>query len=175
MELDVKEIKKLFGGSLARNVDGMDAIYKDNVLYMGLFYSSPRQDEIKDFQKDTNLFYITMIGNAMFISMKIGELPLAETSYHVSRQKRVAEINEVKDTTTLSLCVMLVDALTGTIKANKSIDASDGFRNVLFREIGKQIGNTDRFVNYEYIMAMYNQSEMAMLMDKESYFVAGNS
>lgn len=175
MELDVKEIKKLFGGSLARNVDGMDAIYKDNVLYIGLFYNSPRQDEIKDFQKNTNLFYITLIESAMFISMKIGGLPVAETSYHVVRQKRVAEITEIKDTTTLSLCVMLVDALTGTIKASKQIESSEGFRNVLYREITKQIGNTDRFINYEYIMAMYNQSEMAMLMDKESYFVAGNS
>lgn len=175
MFVNEQKLKELFGGSLKRPMDGMDIVYSDNVLYMALFYAMPNPTEISQFKQDGNLFYITVIEDCMYISMKIGDLNVAESSFHIKRQEKIIKIQNIPDTTTLSLCVVFVDSVFGNIKGTKFIKASDGFRTVFFKEAVKQLSEKEIEGKAELIMNRYNTNEIASKMNKESFFISQNT
>lgn len=111
----------------------------DDGAVMFVFFNSPTAQEIEQFQGQKRFeIRLARIKNIMMFLAKIGNLEWMDFPYSPHLSKNLTELKQLEAGVGLALTVMLVDALTGEVKAIRLLGLSERFTKVVFRAINEE-------------------------------------
>ena len=150
--------------------DGTYLDVNETGITLEVYFDTPTESEIKDFKAGSNykiglfkrdgvLFFLTKFGNSNWM----------DAPYFIKLRKEATNplVNITDSTSGYSLNVLLIDAKTGILKANRLIGLNNRFSKLLKQELDKQLESTinDRFEYNNVLNSIFQRYTTKNMVD----------
>lgn len=157
-------------GKVSRELIGPQRVmfdFNDNGGILYVTFSSPTQNEIKQFSKDIKVKYIK-VGSVFMMLFKFGNLQWMDAPYspHLSRISRIPELD---DNSGLGLQIIFGDSVTGTVHKIRLVGLSNDFSKKFLDDIAQELQRdfSPQFYDLDVVAVMNKyQTEELVAMAK---------
>lgn len=135
-------------------------IQDDGALFVAKL-GRPTNEEVQEFKKGKPQFKFLQLDGVIYVLAKYGSLEWMEAPFHRDAAINTTKLPNPQDGEGLSLHIMLIDASTGVLKAQRLIGLSTQFTKKLVDAILKQPPMT-----YSQYIASVNKAHMKYTIDQ---------